>query len=71
MSASGACSILLKMPMHRGGADRSNTPQLAFTNQYCEPWARTQKSFFLFRPSWKIRQPEAGPTTATAPHGKP
>jgi len=33
--------------MHRGGANRSAAPRLAFSNQYCEPWARTQENFFL------------------------
>lgn len=33
--------------VHRGGANRSNAPRLAFTNQYCEPWARTQENYYL------------------------
>ncbi|HSW14792.1 MAG TPA: hypothetical protein VLI06_18250 [Solimonas sp.] len=26
---------------------RSSAPRLAFSNQYCESWARTQENFFL------------------------
>ncbi|MET3527924.1 phytanoyl-CoA dioxygenase family protein [Phenylobacterium koreense] len=33
--------------LHRGGANRSDAPRLAFTNQYCEPWGRTQENFYL------------------------
>ena len=36
--------------VHRGGANRSDAPRLAFTNQYCEPWARTQENFYLAIP---------------------
>lgn len=28
---------------HRGGANRTDTPRLAITPQYCEPWARQQE----------------------------
>jgi ectoine hydroxylase-related dioxygenase (phytanoyl-CoA dioxygenase family) len=43
----GACVVFLGTLLHRGGANRSNAPRLAFSNQYCEPWARTQENFFL------------------------
>jgi ectoine hydroxylase-related dioxygenase (phytanoyl-CoA dioxygenase family) len=43
----GACIFFLGTLLHRGGANRSNAPRLAFSNQYCEPWARTQENFFL------------------------
>jgi ectoine hydroxylase-related dioxygenase (phytanoyl-CoA dioxygenase family) len=33
--------------LHRGGANRSQAPRLAYTNQYCEPWGRTQENFYL------------------------
>jgi ectoine hydroxylase-related dioxygenase (phytanoyl-CoA dioxygenase family) len=43
----GACFVMAGTCVHRGGANRSARPRLAFTNQYCEPWARTQENFFL------------------------
>ena len=43
----GACLLFLGTLLHRGGANRSAAPRLAFSNQYCEPWARTQENFFL------------------------
>jgi ectoine hydroxylase-related dioxygenase (phytanoyl-CoA dioxygenase family) len=36
--------------LHRGGANRSGSPRLAFSNQYCQPWARTQENFYLGLP---------------------
>ena len=32
---------------HRGGANRSRSPRLALSMQYCEPWARQQENFTL------------------------
>ena len=43
----GACIVFLGTLLHRGGANRSSASRLAFSNQYCEPWARTQENFFL------------------------
>jgi ectoine hydroxylase-related dioxygenase (phytanoyl-CoA dioxygenase family) len=43
----GACVVFLGTLLHRGGANRGAAPRLAFSNQYCEPWARTQENFFL------------------------
>lgn len=43
----GACLVMAGTCLHRGGANRTDRPRLAFTNQYCEPWARTQENFFL------------------------
>jgi hypothetical protein len=40
--------------MHRGGANRSAAPRLAFSNQYCEPWARTQENFYLGVPPERV-----------------
>lgn len=34
----------------RGGANRAQSPRLALTNQYCQPWARTQENFYLSIP---------------------
>ncbi|HVI34127.1 phytanoyl-CoA dioxygenase family protein [Phenylobacterium sp.] len=44
---SGAAVVFAGTLLHRGGANRSARPRLAFTNQYCEPWARTQENFYL------------------------
>ena len=43
----GACLFFLGTLLHRGGANRSKAPRLAFSNQYCEPWGRQQENFFL------------------------
>jgi ectoine hydroxylase-related dioxygenase (phytanoyl-CoA dioxygenase family) len=43
----GACVFFLGTLLHRGGANRSAAPRLAFSNQYCEPWARQQENFFF------------------------
>jgi ectoine hydroxylase-related dioxygenase (phytanoyl-CoA dioxygenase family) len=43
----GACLFFHGTLLHRGGANRSSAPRLAFSNQYCEPWARTQENFYL------------------------
>ncbi|WP_374573332.1 phytanoyl-CoA dioxygenase family protein [Phenylobacterium sp.] len=51
----GACVILAGTLLHRGGANRSASPRLAFTNQYCEPWARTQENFYLGVPREQAR----------------
>ncbi|NGY05483.1 phytanoyl-CoA dioxygenase family protein [Solimonas terrae] len=47
----GACVVFLGTLLHRGGANRSDAPRLAFSNQYCEPWARTQENYFLGVPA--------------------
>lgn len=46
----GACIVFHGTLLHRGGANRSAAPRLAFSNQYCQPWARTQENFFLGLP---------------------
>jgi len=51
----GACVFFHGTLMHRGGANRSAAPRLAFSNQYCEPWARTQENFFLGVPPALVR----------------
>lgn len=43
----GACIFFHGTLLHRGGANRSAAPRLAFSNQYCAPWARTQENFYL------------------------
>lgn len=51
----GACVVFLGTLLHRGGANRSNAARLAFSNQYCEPWARTQENYFLGVPATLAR----------------
>lgn len=51
----GAALVMLGTLLHGGGANRSDAPRLAFTNQYCEPWARTQENFFLAIPKEMVR----------------
>lgn len=46
----GSCVVFQGTLLHRGGANRSTAPRLAFSNQYCEPWARTQENFFFGLP---------------------
>jgi len=46
MSA-GACVMFSGTLVHRGGENRSNARRLAFSNQYCQPWARQQENFLL------------------------
>lgn len=47
----GACMVFSGTLLHRGGANRSLRPRLAFSNQYCQPWARQQENFFLGVPT--------------------
>lgn len=51
----GACLVMAGTCVHRGGANRTERPRLAFTNQYCEPWGRTQENFFLGVPAEQAR----------------
>lgn len=51
----GACFIMAGTTVHRGGGNTSDKPRLAFTNQYCEPWARPQENFFLGIPREQVR----------------
>jgi ectoine hydroxylase-related dioxygenase (phytanoyl-CoA dioxygenase family) len=65
-STNAECRTQLAMPpgdicvfqgtlLHGGGANRTDAPRLAFTNQYCEPWARPQENFLLGVPKEKVR----------------
>lgn len=51
----GACLLFHGTLLHRGGANRSAAPRLAFSNQYCQPWARTQENFYLGVPPELVR----------------
>jgi ectoine hydroxylase-related dioxygenase (phytanoyl-CoA dioxygenase family) len=50
----GACLFFHGTLLHRGGANRSAAPRLAFSNQYCQPWARTQENFYLGVPPERV-----------------
>lgn len=52
----GACVVFTGTLLHRGGANRSTAPRLAFSNQYCEPWARTQENFYHGVPPALVRR---------------
>ena len=43
----GAIAVFQGTLVHGAGANTSDAPRMAYTNQYCEPWARTQENFFL------------------------
>lgn len=43
----GSCLLFTGTLWHGGGANRSATPRLAATAQYCQPWLRTQEAFTL------------------------
>src|SRR5262245_8192832 len=43
----GACVVFAGTLLHRGGRNGTDRARLAFSNQYCEPWARQQENFFL------------------------
>lgn len=51
----GSVVIFLGTFMHGGGANRTAQSRLAFTNQYCAPWLRTQENFFLEVPRETVR----------------
>ncbi|HXJ33424.1 MAG TPA: phytanoyl-CoA dioxygenase family protein [Candidatus Eisenbacteria bacterium] len=43
----GGCIVFAGTLLHRGGRNRGTTSRCAFSNQYCEPWARQQENFTL------------------------
>jgi ectoine hydroxylase-related dioxygenase (phytanoyl-CoA dioxygenase family) len=52
----GACVVFPGTLVHQGGANRTDKPRLAFTNQYCEGWGRTQENFYLAIPKEMVRE---------------
>ena len=52
----GACVVFSGTLVHRGGANRSAAARLAFSNQYCQPWARQQENFLQGVPVKVARQ---------------
>jgi ectoine hydroxylase-related dioxygenase (phytanoyl-CoA dioxygenase family) len=51
----GAAFVFPGKLLHRGGANTTDRPRLAFTNQYCAGWARPQENFFLAVPKEVVR----------------
>jgi ectoine hydroxylase-related dioxygenase (phytanoyl-CoA dioxygenase family) len=52
----GACLVFSGTLVHRGGQNQSAAPRDAFSNQYCQPWARQQENFILGVPQDVARQ---------------
>jgi ectoine hydroxylase-related dioxygenase (phytanoyl-CoA dioxygenase family) len=52
----GAIAVFQGTLVHGAGANTSEAPRMAYTNQYCEPWARTQENFYLSIPKDLIRR---------------
>jgi ectoine hydroxylase-related dioxygenase (phytanoyl-CoA dioxygenase family) len=52
----GACIVFSGTLVHRGGENRTNASRLAFSNQYCQPWARQQENFLQGVPAEVARQ---------------
>lgn len=53
--AAGSLVLFAGTLLHRGGANRASTSRLAFSHQYCEPWARQQENFTLSVPRERAR----------------
>ena len=51
----GALCIFHGTLLHGAGANATDRPRLAWTNHYCEPWARPQENFYLGVPKEKVR----------------
>lgn len=43
----GGCIVFAGTMLHRGGRNRTASRRCAFSNQYCQPWARQQENFVL------------------------
>jgi len=52
--AAGTCLVFAGTLLHRGGANTGNGTRRAFSNQYCQPWARPQENFFLAIPPREV-----------------
>lgn len=50
----GACVVFAGTLLHRGGANDSSGLRRAISNQYCQPWGRTQENFFLGIPPAEV-----------------
>ncbi|MGB5695301.1 MAG: phytanoyl-CoA dioxygenase family protein [Polyangiales bacterium] len=56
----GSCTVFAGTLVHRGGQNRSTRVRTAISNQYCQPWARTQENFFLSIPKRKVARMSPG-----------
>jgi len=52
----GSVVVFAGTLVHRGGGARGSESRLAFSNQYCEPWARQQENFTLGIPRERLRE---------------
>lgn len=52
----GALCVFQGTLVHGAGANRTNAARLAYTNHYCEPWARVQENFYLSVPRETVRK---------------
>lgn len=52
----GALCIFHGTLLHGAGANASDAPRLAYTNHYCEPWARPQENFYLGVPKQRVQR---------------
>ena len=52
----GSLVIFAGTLLHRGRANSSSTLGRAFSNQYCEPWARQQAYFMMSVPQNRVRK---------------
>jgi ectoine hydroxylase-related dioxygenase (phytanoyl-CoA dioxygenase family) len=50
----GAAAVFAGTLIHGAGANVGGSPRLGYTNQYCEPWARTQENWFLGIPRERV-----------------
>jgi ectoine hydroxylase-related dioxygenase (phytanoyl-CoA dioxygenase family) len=50
----GAAAVFAGTLIHGAGANASGAPRMGYTNQYCEPWARTQENWFLGIPRERV-----------------
>ena len=50
----GAALVFCGTLLHRGGANVTDRPRLAYTYQYCEPWARPQENWWLSVPREQV-----------------
>jgi len=51
----GALCVFHGTLLHGAGANQTGEPRLAWTNHYCEPWARPQENFYLGVPKERVR----------------
>jgi ectoine hydroxylase-related dioxygenase (phytanoyl-CoA dioxygenase family) len=51
----GALCVFHGTLLHGAGANATDEPRLAWTNHYCEPWARPQENFYLGVPKERVR----------------